>query len=112
MTEETEETRKPIDTAEHKSAASAEPASAEPVPGDTNGDGVVDIDDKRLPLVTRIYGIILLVQGLLTIPMIVIAFTYAIRALIVGDAALDKAGLAALRPGDHALVPKRPRMAS
>lgn len=93
MTEETEETRKPIDTAEHKSAASAEPASAEPVPGDTNGDGVVDIDDKRLPLVTRIYGIILLVQGLLTIPMIVIAFTYAIRALIVGDAALDKAGL-------------------
>ena len=68
MTEETEETRKPIDTAEHKSAASAEPASAEPVPGDTNGDGVVDIDDKRLPLVTRIYGIILLVQGLLTIP--------------------------------------------
>lgn len=26
--------------------------------------------------------------------------------------ALDKAGLAALRPGDHALVPKRPRMAS
>ncbi|WP_420838629.1 putative ABC transporter permease [Bifidobacterium amazonense] len=64
-----------------------------PIPGDVNGDGVVDIDDKRLPLVTRVYGIILLVQGLLTVPMIVIAFGYAIRAIVDGDATLDQADL-------------------
>ncbi|WP_125982140.1 putative ABC transporter permease [Bifidobacterium goeldii] len=60
------------------------------------GDNVTDIDDKRLPLLARIYGVVLIVQGLFTVPMIVIAFGYAIRAVLGGSAQLDRAGLSVI----------------
>ena len=65
-------------------ATVATSAASEPLPGDTNGDGVVDIDDERLPLVTRIYGILITLYGITTVPGITLAFVDIIRALASG----------------------------
>ena len=37
--------------------------------------------DRRLPLIFRIYGIIMLVEGVVTLPIIVLAALYAVRAV-------------------------------
>lgn len=66
------------------SHAAAAPAAFEPLPGDTNGDGVVDIDDERLPLITRIYGILITIYGITTVPGITLAFVDIIRSLASG----------------------------
>lgn len=55
-----------------------------PIPGDVNGDGVVDIDDRRLPLVARIYGVLLLIEGVVSIPLIVLVALYMVQELLAG----------------------------
>ena len=67
--------------------------------GDVNGDGVVDIDDRRLPLIARIYGIILLIQGALTIPPIVLAVLYTVREAIAGRLDVGTVNLTAILSG-------------
>ncbi|KAB5607920.1 putative ABC transporter permease [Bifidobacterium jacchi] len=75
-------------TPAHVTPAHVTPA---PIPGDTggdtNGDGVVNIDDQRLPLITRIYGILLIIQGALTIPVIVFVAIRIVRGLLSGGTA-------------------------
>ena len=75
------ETAKPTEPEAPTASAQTEHGG---LPGDVNGDGVVDIDDQRLPWVTRAYGAVLLVQGLLTVPMIVIAFMHAVGTALGG----------------------------
>ena len=82
------ETAKPTEPEAPTASAQTEHGG---LPGDVNGDGVVDIDDQRLPWVTRAYGAVLLVQGLLTVPMIVIAFMHAVGTALGG---------ASFEPGD------------
>lgn len=68
-------------------------ATTEPLPGDTNGDGVVDIDDERLPLITRIYGILITLYGITTVPGITLAFIDIIRALASGRVVITQPDL-------------------
>lgn len=56
---------------------------------DVNGDGVIDIDDKRLPLAARIYGVLVLLNGIMTLPAIVLSSLYAIRELLAGRMHVD-----------------------
>ncbi|WP_236036895.1 putative ABC transporter permease [Bifidobacterium simiiventris] len=72
------------------------PAVGTSIPGDVNGDGVVDIDDERLPLVARIYGIVLVVYGITTIPAIVLSVIRVIRALAAGQVIVTQPDLTAI----------------
>ena len=39
--------------------------------------------DRRLPLIARIYGIVMLVEGVVTLPIIVISCLYAVRLFML-----------------------------
>lgn len=56
---------------------------------DVNGDGKVDIDDKRLPLIVRIYGVMVLVDGMLSLPWVVLSAISVIREIIAGRVHVD-----------------------
>lgn len=45
--------------------------------------------DRRLPLIVRIYGIVMLIEGVVTLPFIVLACLYSIRAVFSGKVAFD-----------------------
>ncbi|NMM93441.1 putative ABC-transporter type IV [Bifidobacterium sp. DSM 109957] len=60
---------------------------------DVNGDGKVDIDDKRLPLIVRIYGALVLLDGLMSLPLIVLSALYAVREIMAGRVHVDALNL-------------------
>lgn len=60
--------------------------------------------DRRLPLIFRIYGIIMLVEGVVTLPIIVLAALYAVRAVIEGRMAVDAINLTVILSVIHAVV--------
>ncbi|MBW3093572.1 putative ABC transporter permease [Bifidobacterium sp. 82T10] len=93
MSEDSEDLERRLHSDDARESAT-EPASR--IPGDVNGDGVVDIDDQRLPLIARVYGIILLVQGLLAVPAIVLTTIYAVRELVAGRVLIDQPDLTAI----------------
>lgn len=53
--------------------------------GDTNGDGRVDIDDRRLPLIARIYGILVLISGMVTVVPLVGVAVQGVLSVIKGQ---------------------------
>ncbi|MBM6700212.1 putative ABC transporter permease [Bifidobacterium pullorum subsp. saeculare] len=57
--------------------------------GDDNRDGRVDIDDRRLPLIVRVYGVIVLADGLLTLPRLVLSALQSVREFLAGRAQVD-----------------------
>lgn len=63
-----------------------------------------DPADRRLPLIFRIYGIIMLVEGVVTLPIIVLAALYAVRAVIEGRMAVDAINLTVILSVIHAVV--------
>ena len=63
--------------------------SSTEVPGDVNGDGVVDIDDKRLPLIARVYGVLVLLDGIMSLPLIVLFILRSVRELLAGRMQVD-----------------------
>nr|WP_239512379.1 hypothetical protein [Bifidobacterium aerophilum] len=81
---------------EPDTSADAAAETDKPIPGDVNGDGVVDIDDRRLPLVARVYGVLLIIQGLSTIPSIAFAVIDVVRDLISGTVIIGQPGLTAI----------------
>ncbi|RSX58448.1 putative ABC transporter permease [Bifidobacterium samirii] len=89
----------PADVTAPVAAADARRTADGRLVGDVNGDGVVDIDDQRLPLIARIYGIILLIQGVCTIPLIVLAILYTVREAIEGRLDVGAVNLTAILSG-------------
>ncbi len=71
------------------------PATAAPgtpsrrLPGDVNGDGRVDIDDRRLPLIARIYGVLVLLSGIVTVPALVFIAVRGIVGVLSGHSVID-----------------------
>ena len=59
------------------------------LPGDTNGDGRVDIDDRRLPLIARIYGVLVLISGIVTIPGLTFIAIRGIVGVLTGATGID-----------------------
>ena len=95
--------------------ASGVPSSApdDRLPGDVNGDGRVDIDDQRLPLLARIYGALSLLVGVAGLPVIVLTSLIAVREIREGRVHVDAMSLTfilsvlqavVLAVGDVALV--------
>ena len=40
--------------------------------------------DRRLPLIARIYGIVMLIEGVVTLPIIVLSCLYVVQAVLSG----------------------------
>ncbi len=59
------------------------------LPGDTNGDGRVDIDDRRLPLIARIYGVLVLISGIVTVPGLTFIAIRGIVEVLTGATGID-----------------------
>ena len=60
--------------------------------------------DRRLPLIARIYGIVMLVEGVVTLPIIVISCLYAVRAALSGKLAFGALNLTTILSIIHAAV--------
>ena len=60
--------------------------------------------DRRLPLIARIYGIVMLVEGVVTLPIIVISCLYAVQAALSGRLAFDALNLTTILSVIHAVV--------
>ncbi len=56
---------------------------------DAATDNQTPIDDRRLPLVVRIYGVLILLDGLLSLPRIVYAAVLATRRALLGREHVD-----------------------
>lgn len=57
--------------------------------GDTNGDGRVDIDDRRLPLIARIYGVLILFSGFVSAAELALTAVRAVWDALTGRVAVD-----------------------
>ena len=71
---------------------------------DTNEDGRVDIDDQRLPLIVRIYGALVLMDGLLSLPWVVLSAIHVIREIAAGHVHVDALSLTFMLSAIDAVV--------
>ncbi|HCA73948.1 MAG TPA: hypothetical protein DEP29_02650 [Bifidobacterium sp.] len=60
--------------------------------------------DRRLPLIARIYGIVMIVEGVVTLPIIVLSCLYVVQAVLSGDMKLDALSLTTILSAIHAVV--------
>lgn len=51
------------------------------------------IINQRLPLIARIYGVLVLLQGLITLPIVILWSVYSVRQIIEGHVAVDALSL-------------------
>lgn len=75
-----------------------------PIPGDVNGDGRVDIDDHRLSLAARVYGVLVLLAGLVSLPYLVLAIWRAVQEIVAGRVHVDAMSLTFLLSAMQSLV--------
>ena len=69
----------------------------------------VELDDaglnaKRLPILARIYGAVVLLDGLATLPIMVISILYAVREILDGHVHVDAMSLTFILSAIHAVV--------
>ena len=60
--------------------------------------------DRRLPLIVRIYGIAMLIEGVVTLPIIVLSCLYVVQAVLSGDMTFDALSLTTILSAIHAVV--------
>ena len=60
--------------------------------------------DRRLPLIVRIYGIVMLIEGVVTLPIIVLSCLYVVQAVLSGDMTFDALSLTTILSVVHAAV--------
>lgn len=60
--------------------------------------------DRRLPLIVRIYGIVMLIEGVVTLPIIVLSCLYVVQAVLSGDMTFDALSLTTILSAIHAVV--------
>ena len=60
--------------------------------------------DRRLPLIVRIYGIVMLIEGVVMMPVIVLACLYAVRAVLSGELEFNALNLTTILSVIHAAV--------
>lgn len=59
---------------------------------------------RRLPLVFRIYGIVMIIEGVVTLPVIVVSCFYVVHAVLMGTMAVDTLNLTTILSAVHAVV--------
>lgn len=71
----------------------------------TKLDGAdMDLDAKRLPILARVYGVLVLLDGLATLPILVLSTLYAIREIVEGRVHVDALSLTFILTAAHAVV--------
>ena len=85
-----------------KSATTIEPSGWRV--DDANHDGRIDIDDRRLPMIIRIYGVLVIIDGLLSLPAIVFNVVQAVREIMRGRVHVDALSLTFLLSAADAVV--------
>ncbi|MBT1163246.1 putative ABC transporter permease [Bifidobacterium felsineum] len=86
-------------------AAAAEESAIEADLVATELDGAdMDLDAKRLPILARVYGILILLNGLAALPFTVFATIYSVREILAGRVHVDAMSLTFILSALHALV--------
>ena len=60
--------------------------------------------DRRLPLIARIYGIVMIVEGVVALLIIVLSCLYVVQAVLSGDMTFDALSLTTILSAIHAVV--------
>ena len=81
-----------------ESALEAELAAAELDGAD------LDLDAKRLPILARVYGVLVLLDGLATLPILVLSTVYSLREIFEGRVHVDAMSLTFILTSLHAVV--------
>lgn len=64
----------------------------------------LNLNAKRLPILARIYGAVVLLDGLATLPIMVISILYAVREILDGHVHVDAMSLTFILSAIHAVV--------
>ena len=91
----------PRQAAENRDAESAVVADLVAVELDDAG---LNLNAKRLPILARIYGAVVLLDGLATLPIMVISIPYAVREILDGHVHVDAMSLTFILSAIHAVV--------
>ena len=67
-------------------------------------DAGLNLNAKRLPILARIYGAVVLLDGLATLPIMVISILYAVREILDGRVHVDAMSLTFILSAIHAVV--------
>ena len=67
-------------------------------------DAGLNLNAKRLPFLARIYGAVVLLDGLATLPIMVISILYAVREILDGHVHVDAMSLTFILSAIHAVV--------
>lgn len=67
-------------------------------------DAGLNLNAKRLPILARIYGAVMLLDGLATLPIMVISILYAVREILDGHVHVDAMSLTFILSAIHAVV--------
>ena len=67
-------------------------------------DAGLNLNAKRLPILARIYGAVVLLDGLATLPIMVISILYAVREILDGHVHVDAMSLTFILSAIHAVV--------
>ena len=67
-------------------------------------DAGLNLNTKRLPILARIYGAVVLLDGLATLPIMVISILYAVREILDGHVHVDAMSLTFILSAIHAVV--------
>ena len=63
-----------------------------------------DPASRRLPLIFRIYGIMMIIEGVVTLPVVVVSCIYVIHAVLMGTMAVEALNLTTILSAVHAVV--------
>ena len=74
------------------------------VVADLVDDAGLNLNAKRLPILARIYGAVVLLDGLATLPIMVISILYAVREILDGHVHVDAMSLTFILSAIHAVV--------
>ncbi|MBT1174136.1 putative ABC transporter permease [Bifidobacterium sp. LC6] len=93
-----QESLKESDTAAEESAIEANLVATE-----LDGAGM-GLDAKRLPILARVYGVLILLDGLAALPFTVFATIYSVREILTGHVHVDAMSLTFILSALHAVV--------
>ena len=96
------------ETEESKAIATETEIAAIEEGGSQNVASQLDQSDdpasRRLPLIFRIYGIMMIIEGVVTLPVVVVSCIYVIHAVLMGTMAVEALNLTTILSAVHAVV--------
>ncbi|NMM98518.1 putative ABC transporter permease [Bifidobacterium olomucense] len=87
-----------------RKAQSMESAAAADLVAAELDDTQSDVDARRLPILARVYGVLVVLDGISTLPILVISCIYAVREIAAGRVHVDALSLTFMLTALHAVV--------